>query len=357
MNKRIALVELGGSHDECLLTQMEAIRSAGWEIVLVTNRRLYDRNPHLHPFCNETYFIEPTGKAIRDVLLMRRLVRFLKATGVSKVVFNTAQGGHVRNLALLLPKRIQAYGIIHTIRKFQGSFTQKVIHRTIKHYVVLSDDLLRRIQPPAGISVGSFYPIAFPHFDAIIEKPSGEIRITITGGVENRRKDLAAVIGFLQATPTDVHFVFLGKTDRSHPDAQAFLQQIASAGLESRIRWFADFVDHATFDATLRQTDFLLPLIHPGTPSADQYINNQISGAFTIAFGYDIPLLIHEQYSTENDLQISAHFYTEATFAEELEIAVAQHAALQDRIAREEKWTKAFQFHRYLTFVGIDVDV
>jgi hypothetical protein len=355
--QRIALVEFGGSHDECLLTQMEALQSAGREIFFVTNERLYERNPHLHRFCSGVHFVEPTGRAIGDVLLMRRLVRRLAAEGVAKIVFNTAQGGHVRNLALLLSRRMKAYGIIHTVRKFQGSFTQKVIHRKIKKYVVLSDDLRERIYPPSGISVGSFYPVSFPHFDhQPPEKPAGEVRIAITGGVENRRKDLAAVIGFIQQTPETVQFVFLGKTDPDHVDAQAFLQRVELLGLKHRIRYFTEFVPHERFDVILRETDFLLPLIHPGTPSADEYISNQISGAFTIAFGYTIPLLIHEQYSTEDDLRISAHFYTEDTFAQELKEAVSRHAELQARIAAEEKWTKAFQYRNYLRFLDIEVE-
>jgi hypothetical protein len=241
------------------------------------------------------------------------------------------------------------------VRKFQGSFTQKVIHRKVKKYVVLSDDLLERVYPPAGISVGSFYPVSFPRFDQMPDKQRGELRITVTGGVENRRKDLASVIDFIQQTPETVQFVFLGKTDRDHVDAQAFLQRVESLGLENRVRYFTDFVPHETFDTVLRGTDFLLPLIHPGTPSASEYISNQISGAFTIAYGYTIPLLIHEQYSTEDDLRISAHFYTEETFAEELKEAVARHAELQARIAAEEKWTAAFQYRNYLRFLDIEV--
>jgi hypothetical protein len=353
MNHIIALIEFGGSHDECLLTQMEAVHAAGREIVFVTNRAIWERNPHLHRFCKSVYYVEPKGKAIGDFLLMRRLVQFLKREGVSKLVFNTAQGGHIRNLALLIPKRMECYGIIHTVRKFQGSATQKVINRRIKNYVVLSDDLLKRIQPPQGITVGSFYPVAFPHFDEVIEKPAGQHWIAITGGVENRRKDLDAAIAFIRNSPENVHFLFIGKTDIHHPDAQDFLRKLVEYKLEARVRWFADFVPQETFDALLKQCDFLLPLIHPGTPSADQYISNQISGAFTIAFAYKIPLLIHEYYRTEEDLQLSAHFYNEGNFTDELRYAFAGHEKLKHRIASNEKWTKEYQYDRFLRFTGI----
>ena len=349
----VALVEFGGSHDECMLTQLEALQSVNATVILVTNRQVYDRNPHWHKLISEAYFIEPTGKALKDVGLMRRLVRYLKQNNVSKVVFNTAQGGHVRNLSFLLPKSIRAYGIIHTIRKFQGSFTQKVINRKIKRYVVLSDDLLRHVTAPKGISVKSFYSVSFPNFHQQVEKQAGGYWITITGGVENRRKDLDAVIGFIQATGPEVRYVFLGKTDLKHPDAKVFLETVEAAGLTDRVRYFTDFVDHATFDAYLQQTDFLLPLIHPNTPSANEYINHQISGAFTIAFAYKIPLLIHVAYNTEYDLTISASFYDIPTFGENLQTAFSLREHLYQRISQEEKWTKSYQYHNYLRFLEI----
>jgi len=351
--QHVALVEFAGSHDECLLTQMKALNAIGIAIVLVTNQHLYDRNPAWKTYCNKVYFVEPTGKAIGDWRLMRKLVQFLKEQHVSKVVFNTAQGGHVRNLALLLPKNLQCYGIIHTIRKFQGSFTQKIINWKIKKYVVLSDDLLKRITPPKGISVGSFYPISFPQSPSTIEKPEGQTWITITGGVENRRKDLHSVIDFIINTPQHIQYVFLGKTDIQHPDAQLFLAQITSKGLQGRIRYYTEFVDQHVFDSVLKQTDFLLPLIHPNTPSADQYINNQISGSFTIAVGYHIPLLIHEAYQTEEDLRISAHFYQLSNFPLELLTAINNRESYVNRIAQEPKWTKTYQYANYQSFLDV----
>lgn len=349
----VALVEFGGSHDECMLTQLEALRTVNAPVILITNEQLYHRNPQWHTMIKDVYFIEPTGKALKDVQLMRGLVGYLKQNNVSKVVFNTAQGGHVRNLSFLLPNSIQAYGIIHTIRKFQGSFTQKIINRKIKRYLVLSDDLRQRVTIPKGISVESFYPVSFPQFEQKAEKPEGERWVTITGGVENRRKDLGAVIGFIESSNPEVRFVFLGKTDPNHPDAQAFLAAIETKGLTDRVRYFTDFVDHATFDAYLQQTDFLLPLIHPGTPSANEYINHQISGAFTIAFGYKIPLLIHEAYRSEHDLTISAFFYQPSEFGEGLKTAFSLHEHIRQQIEQEEKWTKPFQYRNYLRFLQV----
>lgn len=354
--EHIALVEFCGSHDECLYTQMLAISSGNHKITWITNRVLYDRNPHLHPFCESVYFVEPQGKAWEDFQLMRKLVRYLKAKKITKMLFNTAQGGHIRNLALLIPNTITCYGIIHTLRKFEGSITQKIITRKVKKYLVLSDDLLAKISIPKGIIVQSFYPIAFPKASEnspslFRKKEDSECWMTLTGGVENRRKDLSSVINLIEKTPPSVRFLFLGKTDKTHPDVALFLAEIKGKNYSDRIHYFENFVPNELFDTILRKTDFLLPLIHPDTPSAKEYINHQISGAFTISFGYKIPLLIHQHYATENDLQISSCFYTPETFERDFVDAIDKRTERIGAIENTIKWTLEYQTNNLLQFL------
>lgn len=355
-SKTVALIEFGGSHDECLLTQAEAIRSADWEIVLVVDPSIYARNPQLVALCRTVHLVQPTGKAFGDLKLMRNLVKTLKKEGVSKAVFNTAQGGHIRNLALLMPGSITCYGIIHTIRKFQGSFTQQVIHKAIRRYVVLSDDLLKRVRVPKGVTVGSFYPICYPQPNLEVEKSEGERWITITGGVENRRKDLSGLVEFIESAPPECRFIFLGKTDTKREDVQTLLQELGARKLTDHIRYYTHFVDHVTFDAVLRKTDLLLPLIHPGTPSADEYISNQISGAFTLSWAYHIPLLVHEAYRGEEDLAKSAFFYSQENAASVVRKAIDEREVVSARIAAEPKWQVEVQYRNYLELLEITIE-
>jgi len=95
---------------------------------------------------------------------------FFKKSGISKVILNTAQGAHIRNLCLTSSGAVEFIGIIHTLKKFQGSYTQKVINRKIKKYFVLNDYFLEKIDPPKEIRVSSFYPLRFPYFDTKLHK-------------------------------------------------------------------------------------------------------------------------------------------------------------------------------------------
>jgi hypothetical protein len=347
----IALVEIAGSHDECLYTQVRALAESNCRLYWVTSTAMKGRNPHLVPFFTDILLVDTVSKPLADLRKMKGIVRYLQEKKVEKVVFNTAQGGHVRNLALIMPKHIVCYGLIHTLRKFQDSFTQKVIHRMIKKYVVLSDDLLTKVKPVAGIEVSSFYPIDFPKFEQAYPKKG--ILVTLTGGVENRRKDLKSFIEMCSTSPAEVHFVFLGKSDMMCEDVQVFVAELESWGLRDRVTLFPEFVDQATFDAVLKQTDFLLPLIHPNTPSSEEYIHHQISGAFTLAYAYRIPLLIHEAYSSEKDLIEAGFFYTPAKFREVLTHAISRRSDVVKKIASYSKWDLAQQHAKFREFVEI----
>lgn len=269
------------------------------------------------------------------------------------MIINTAQGGHIRNLCLTAPKGIEFIGIIHTIRKFQGSFTQKMIHRKIRKYLVLSDFLLEKITPPKGIRVQSFYPLEYERFNLELEKDSQETWITIVGGVESRRKDLEGFAAMVQSVQDrKLKFIFLGKSDENKEEVINFKQKMKEIDLLDQFVFFDDFIAPDLFDAYLSRTDFLCPLIHPETPSAEQYISNQISGAFNLAYSYRIPLLIHQEYESVEDLKRSAFFYKPDTFQQTLVNAIACRSEKIREIESVKKWNKDFQREQFLSFVN-----
>ncbi|HZH70420.1 MAG TPA: hypothetical protein VFD80_08225, partial [Flavobacteriaceae bacterium] len=144
---KIAVLEVGESHDECILSQVKGLKEKGCELIFCGRKTVYQRNSLFKTFFDAFYEVEVTGKK-GDFKKIRTLNRWLKQQKVEKVICNTAQGGHIRNLALLaLTNDIKYYGILHTIKKIPGSFTQKIISLKIKHYFVLNDTLLTKIPP------------------------------------------------------------------------------------------------------------------------------------------------------------------------------------------------------------------
>ena len=350
--EKVAIIEIGGSHDECLLSQFHALKSRSCYVLFVTTQEVYDRNSCFHPLIDELKIIQFTKKAWKDFLIMRSLNSFFLKEGFQKVILNTAQGAHIRNLCLTAPKSVEFIGIIHTLKKFEGSFTQKIIHRKIKKYFVLNDYFVERIIPPKGIKVSSFYPLRFPHFETTIEKKVGEKWITIIGGVENRRKDLAGSISLMKPLiEKGFCFVFLGKSDFNHPDVIAFKSYLKDAGIEQNVQLFDTFVSAELFDAYLKQTDFIWPMVHPETPSAAEYFKNQISGAMNVSFAYKTPLLIHEEYKNKWKDFDDAIAYSLDNFKEQVLQANDERTALQEKIQSTEKFNPLFQEKEYLDFI------
>jgi hypothetical protein len=290
--------------------------------------------------------------ALADFLTMRRLNGYFESQNIRKVILNTAQGGHVRNLCLTAKKSTEFIGIIHTLRKFNGSFTQNVISKKIKNYMVLNDYFLTQIKPSESQRITSFYPLRFPTFDASPVENKSTKQITVIGGVENRRKDLAGSIGLMkQLVDLDLHFVFLGKSDPNNEGVQQLKETLRENGLLDRVTMYDHFVDEKEFDRVVKQSDFIWPMIHPNTESAKEYFRNQIPGALNVALGYKIPLLVHADFVEEwKDLSFAATYRLE-TFRADIENALANAEQLKSTLEQVEAYNPVFQEEKYLEFI------
>ena len=357
--ERVALIEFDSSHDECLLTQVNALKSHGCLILLITNDLVKSRNQHLVTLVDEWHKIDPrgvglTGAAIGDAMIIRRLMRSLKKLKVEKVIFNTGQGGHVRNACLFsLFRKIEFIGIVHTIRKFQGSFTQNVINLKIKKYFVLAEFLKEKI--PTGLRlrsarVGSFYPIDFPKADEIIVNEN-TIHISIIGSVETRRKDLEGFISLIEQCDAEVRFSFLGKADPTNNDVIELKEKLVEINCLDRVEFFQNRVGIDEIDRILRKTTAILPLIHPDTPSANEYFRHQIPGSMNIALGYKVPLLLHEHFHAIKELNPASCYYKMDQFSQAIDELISRHSSIQNTIKSTEAYSSSWNQKQYLGFL------
>lgn len=351
MKIKVAIIEIGGSHDECILTQVNGLKEKGCHLVFCGTTAVFQRNSLFQNLFDEFYEVKLTGGKKADFKEMRKLNKWLKKQAVNKVICNTAQGGHIRNLTLIsLFNSIKYHGILHTIKKIPNSFTQKIISLKIKNYFVLNDTLLEKIPPQKKLTINSFYPLDYPDLSESVDK-NKKWFVTIIGGVENRRKDLKGFIDFASKVSEDIQFIFLGKSDFKKEEVIEFKNEIYAQNLEHKILLFDHFVSEATFDAYLKKTDLILPLVHPNTPSADEYFNRQISGAINIAFSYKIPMLIHKEYQSWEDFQTGCLFYDMQTMNSTLEEFFKLHGNLKKELENNPKFVTAFQREKYAALV------
>lgn len=346
----IALVEIANSHDECLLPQLLALKSTGVRITLVCNPQIRHRNPEFEVLVDQFIQLDMLGSQVQNFLTMRNLMRRLEKEEVKKVVFNTAQGGHVRN-AIIFAKRskMECLGILHTVRKVRDSFTQNRIHKKIKRYLVLAEFLKNKNDTPKGISLSHFYPIhpvtQNGHTSAV------GLNITLIGEVENRRKDLLSIPHLLDQLPAYTKLTFLGKSDPNSEERRKLEGDLKSRGHLDKVVFYDEFVPHSEFEQVLSTSHFLLPLIHPGTPSAEQYFENQIPGAMNIAFAHKIPMLIHAHFSSLSELNSASLYYELETIGEVVAKGVQELNELKTKMNAEPAYQFEVQAERYRQFV------
>lgn len=355
--KRVALIEFDSSHDECLHTQLVALKKKDCWVALVTNSEVRKRNPTLEKWVDNWIELDAdgrglTGAAIRDALLIRRMMRSLKSLHIEIVVFNTAQGGHVRNACLFsLFRKMRFVGIVHTIRKFQGSFTQRIIQLKIKQYFVLADFLLEQIPTQKGIRVSPFYPIHFPNPSPVSIPKNEPIHIAIIGSVETRRKDLIGFIEIMKQCDSNVRFGFLGMANSKRLEVRELTKSLAKLEALDRVELHEKHLSFEEMNQFLQKSSAILTLVHPNTPSAEQYFRNQIPGAMNLALAYKIPLLLHESFREIDELKTAAIYYSVEQFKNALEQVKMNGEAISEAMAMHEKYSLGFQEEVFITSV------
>lgn len=347
--KNVALIEVDGSHDECLLSQLFALRRTSVVITLIVTQKILDRNRDFETLADNLIIIDdslPHNKIVRKILSSFRKHR------IELAVFNTAQGAKVRDISVkLFFSKIKLVGVIHTTKKFEDSFRQKVINLNIKKYFLLSEFLLKKVKPPKGISVDYFYPIRFHDFKTQRTK-SSVITISIIGGVENQKKDLAGFITMVESVKAlPIQFVFLGKSDPNRLEVQELKNKLDRINMKERVRFHDSFVSQEEFDRQLQQTDALLLLAHPNTSSVNQYYNTQISGAANVAFGYNIPLFMHSAFIEVDELKNRSVFYTLENFAEVVSDCKPKLLSIEEWMKNDKEMTNEVQENRFLDFL------
>ncbi len=351
MSKKVAILEIGGSHNECILSQLIGLKAAGATIVFCGSKEMYLKNSQFSQYVDEFHEVILPHSMLGDFMTMVRLNKWFVKNDVSVVIANTAQGGHVRNLCLTANSKVKFFGLIHTIKMLDKSFTQSLISKKVKNYFVLNDTLKKYIGEKKGLTIESFYPLNYPTFDEKVDKSTKQFWIGIIGGVESRRKDLEGFIKMARSTSENVHFYFLGKSNVETDEVKQFIEQLKINQLTERVHLFHSFVDEKQFDAYLQQIDAVFPLVHPNTPSADEYFTRQISGAINVAFSYKIPMMIHEKYQDWEDFNSGVVFYDLSNFEHQFQEFLNQKENLKTQLEMNPKFSTAFQNQNFAKMV------
>lgn len=352
--KKIALVEMGGSHDECLYAQVRYLKSAGHHVELICNSSLKS-NVDYFDGLDRVHFIE-LRKGLTQWVDLVRIRKILVRGKFDRIVFNTAQGNVPKNLFLLpLSKKALRFGVIHNLRKFSNSVSQRAITRNLNAYFVLNDYLLDRVPPEIQktVKLHALYTVFYPSYPVLeVPKPANEIWICIPGQVERNRRDYDGLFDSIErfGVNKNVKFILLGRCEHLDGDGEYIKHKISQLDVSEQFMLWDSFIETELFYSILQLSDYVMPLIHPEHESFSLY-EYQISGAFNLAFGFKKPLLMDESFAEFEDFKTNAIHYAVPTMMEQINRLEIPDAA---QFYQEEKWEFEFQKRGFLKVLGVE---
>lgn len=348
MKKKIAVIELGDSHEECLASTLWFL-SEDNEVDLYINSVLSERINHLKHYCRQMQAIESKAGTV-SMIASLRLARILQQQRYDAIFLNTAQG-RIKFLCLFsLFNRTKFIGLLHNVNKLQKGFGQRLISHKIAQYLVLNDYLQIAAQNLTKIPVASYYPIFFPRQPQLdVEKPTGQIWITVPGRVENKRRDYSLLMDMAKRLTgyPKYKFIILGNIQATS-DGRALAAQIKAENLSDRFLTFTKFVPTPLFLSYIQASDIVLPLITPKVIDFNSYLTHKISGSWNMAFAFQKPMLVHPDFMVYTDFCENALALEESAKGDQL-IEQLQTCLNKD-LYQQSKWQFSIQKHRFLAY-------
>lgn len=349
INKNVALIELGGSHTECMHLQIYALKKHAYNVFLICNESLFNDFPDKNLFSG--YQLHSFNSSIKSqISTVLKVRKFLKQNDINTVVFNTSEITIVRNLLIFsLPKVKNYIGIVHNGKYLESSSTFKLMSKKMKKYFVLSNDIKKGLNSMQNIEVESFYPIYFPCYSKVpLEKKENSLWITVPGSMSPKRKDLSSLLNAIEKKTLNscIQIILLGALpNNEYPEIMDRIMQLSKT---NNIVLFNTRISNEVFASYIEKSDLIMPLVHPGTN--DFYGEYRISGAYNLAYGYKIPLLLEESLSTSDDFSNIALYYNTNNIVERLneiadnkaELFKCKEALLTHSIYNLENQVKAY---------------
>lgn len=305
---KVLIIEVGGSHIECVHSMVHYLHMKNCSVFLACNKKLTGAVTEREKI---TALLElpddPTNK--QHIGIAFALRRFIRKHRIEAVVFNTTEITIVRNLLLLLP-RLNYTGIVHNAKRLEKSFTfTKIISRKMKKFFVLSDYLMSKLHAFELFRIESFYPIYFPAVTTLnpVKSPN-EYWITVPGEVFTNRRDYLALINEVEHNnqlAENIKFILLGC---NHLDEETNNRLNNSPQLKKHFVVFDHYLSYNLFHSYIQQSDFILPLLKADDDGF--YGSGRISGSFNLGIGYRLPFLLPTSYQENQDIAPYSLYYS-----------------------------------------------
>lgn len=356
--QKAALIEIDGSHDECLYSQILFLKKGNYHVTLICSENLRKQVSDFGIADEVLFFPFDHQSHLQKLKLLWKIRNYIVQHQVGTVILNSLHGRTIRDFTMLpFPKKTIFAGTLHGINKLKGSLTQRIMSMRVRRQFLLNDYLVDNLKlvPNHGIHFKSYYSIFFPEFSGApaIDKPKDQCWIAIPGQIENKRRDYETLIRSFASLPQkpEYRFLLLGNSRSRHANGDELKTLAQELNVTRYFVFWDSFVDNALFHAYLKVCDIVAPLIHPGNDGFMKYKIYQISGAYNMAFAYKKPLLMLEDFKTYKDFEENAIFYSLDNLPSVLQNLPASIEKLKPQMYRQPKWSLEAQTESYLDFL------
>lgn len=311
--QKICLIELGGSHFECMETQIHFLKD-DFHLTLLTNSDKLDKASALVPLVDEVKAMPFSANESFTLANSLNITRLLKKSDYDFIVLNTAQGGikWICLLSFFIGVKAKFLGILHNVHKLKKGFGQRIISQRVSHYFVFGDFLEKYAQTFSKKSISSFLPIFVRHENVVsVRKPADEFWICIPGNIEFKRRDYPKLLDAITTTNLSdkVRFVLLGATKSK--DAEVLKEKINELKINDFFILFDEYIDTQIFNTYLSLSDCVLPLLTADSSETKLYQTCKVSGSWLNVLTFHKPLLCHNIFDHLDDLQKRSIFYSD----------------------------------------------
>lgn len=352
---KVLILEVLTSHTECLPAQFKFLEGAGVNFSFLGDEQVKNR---VEGFSKgvDLHFDNFNLKGWKTLWKKAGEIRdFIVENKYTHVIFNSAQNKLLTLLCLRLPASMLCFGIIHSLHNIRWfRFSQLVIVNRLNGLLVINDYLLKSPKVRKR-NISSFYPIYYPDYRTTIqppEKEAGEIWIAIPGKVELKRRNYHALLPALEKASIRYPLKFILIGDSRVSDGPVIRRLIEERHIEKYFTVLDYYPDDAELHVWLKQSDVLMPLIHPGYGKNGRYLDDRASGNFNLAFAHKLPLLMHHDFEKHEDFRENGIFYTPQDLGTVLENLPA-YIMEKSEMYTAPKWKYEFQQERYLRFLGL----
>ena len=355
--EKVILLEHSKSHQDILYAQILFLKKSRYDPVLWINDGLTIDSEIIGNDIEIQRF--KFDNAIERKIFTSNLKKYSKENNIKNIILNTAQGILARNIVYaFLWSKINFIGILHEAERLFNSFTQKTISYKVRKYFVLNDyieDYSKRLKSKK-ITVKSLYPFFIPYQNKSNEHLNNKLLICIPGEVSVDRKNYKFLLNTLRDNinklSPNIRFIFLGSP--RNEAGREIVKMVKDFNLDEIIKTYDNYIGEKEYLEKIYESDLIMPLIDPAIKYFKEYSSSKISGAYTLAFSFRKPLLMHNSMENIEDFRNVAFFYDNDNLIDSINKIASDKNLLMEKINKYEeieKFSFEFQRKKYISYL------